>query len=101
MSQDEKPPTGFPEPPASFEPGNISDQDSPYTSLNNPVRDPDPTESPDPYDTREDPLAPPEDPLREDIPHTPTGATSTSAPHPAADIEADRTNPPQRDDIDD
>ena len=35
-------------------------------------------------------------------PHPPTGATSTSEPHPDQDLEAgDRVNPPEKDKIDD
>jgi hypothetical protein len=76
----------------------------PHHALNNPVvDDPDLTEYPDPYDTREDPL----DPASGDGlvlgegPHPPNGARSTSEPHPAEDLEAgDRATPPARDNLD-
>ena len=68
--QAEKEPTG---------PGDISHDPTPHHSLNNPVEDPDPTEWPDPYDKREDPRD--ADPGE----HTPTGAESTSEPHPRQD----------------
>jgi hypothetical protein len=46
----------------------------PHSPLNEPARDPDPTEWPDPYDRRPDPLGP-------DSPDSVTaGATSTSEP---------------------
>ncbi|HKG36520.1 MAG TPA: hypothetical protein VKA89_08795 [Solirubrobacterales bacterium] len=48
----------------------------PHHALNNPVRDPDPTEWPDPYEKRPDPRGPQED--GEDRP----GGPSTSEPHP-------------------
>jgi hypothetical protein len=102
-AKDGKPPTGFPEPPGK-DPGDISKDKSPYASLSNPVGEPDPTEWPDPYDKREDPLDPPDPdgaPFGEE-PHTPTGATSTSEPHPSKDPEAgDRWEGPKRDKIDD
>ena len=65
-------------------PGDISHDPTPHHSLNNPVGEPDPTEWPDPYDTREDP--------RDGAPgeHTPTGAESTSEPHPRHDPGAQR-----------
>ncbi len=76
----------------------------PHHELNNPIDDPDPTEWPDPYEKRPDPRDP-EDPDAEpfgDGPHSPTGATSTSEPHPQQDIEAgDRARPPERDKLDD
>ena len=72
----------------------------PHHELNNPVTDdPDPTEYPDPYEQREDPKAPVAP--GEDVPHTPDGATSTSEPHPKADIEAPYTDAPEGDDLDD
>jgi hypothetical protein len=86
----EKPPTGFPE-PAGKDPGDISGDESPYRSLSNPARDPDPTEWPDPYDKREDPKDPPDPdgkPFGEQ-PHPPTGSTSTSEPHPSQDPEVE------------
>jgi len=78
-------PEGFPEPPGK-DPGDISGDEDPHHSLNNPVGEPDPTEWPDPYEKREDPRAP-RDP-GDDAPHTPTGAGSTSEPHPSQDLEA-------------
>ncbi|HYH62899.1 MAG TPA: hypothetical protein VD766_13610 [Solirubrobacterales bacterium] len=60
-------------------PGDISHDDSPHHSLNNPAGDPDPTEWPDPYDKREDPRD------AEPGEHTANGATSTSEPHPRQD----------------
>jgi hypothetical protein len=71
----------------------------PHHELNNPIDDPDPTEWPDPYEKRPDPL----DPAGEDgeAPHAPTGATSTSEPHPSQDPEAgERAQPPERDKLD-
>jgi hypothetical protein len=58
----------------------MSEQErDPHHPLNEPARDPDPTEWPDPYDRRPDPLAP-------DSPESTTsGATSTSQPHPDED----------------
>ena len=55
----EKPPTGFPE-PAGEDPGDRSQDRDPHHALNNPVGEPDPTEWPDPYDSREDPRDPPD-----------------------------------------
>jgi hypothetical protein len=98
-----KPPTGFPEPPGK-DPGDISKDRDPHHVLNNPVGDPDPTEWPDPYEKRADPLDPPDPdglPFGEE-PHPPTGAMSTSEPHPSEDLEArDRATPPKRDNLDD
>ena len=68
------------------------DRQDPHHALNNPVDDPDPTEWPDPYDKREDPRG-------ED--HPPTGSRSTSDPHPAEDPEAEPTEAPERDRLDD
>jgi hypothetical protein len=91
---EEKPPTGFPEPSE----GGSSDQVDPHHALNNPAEDPDPTEWPDPYETREDPRYPrTED---DDPPHPQTGATSTSAPHPSQDPEAEPWEGPKRDKVD-
>jgi hypothetical protein len=61
----------------------------PHHELNNPATEPDPTEWPDPYDRREDPRAPaPGDPESGgETPHTPSGSTSTSEPHPDQDPE--------------
>jgi hypothetical protein len=75
----------------------------PHHALSNPARDPDPTEWPDPYDKREDPRDPddPDGLPFGEAPHPPTGATSTSEPHPDQDPEAgDRANPPNKDRID-
>ena len=94
MTRDEedRPPTGFPEPPAEDEPGNRSGDPTPHSSLNNPVGEPDPTEWPDPYDTREDPRG---------EGHPVPGSTSTSDPHPSQDPEAYGSEPPERDKLDD
>lgn len=93
---------GFPEPPDGEE-RRDRDRD-PHQALNNPVGEPDPTEWPDPYEKREDPLDPPDpdgEPFGEE-PHAPTGATSTSQPHPSHDPEArDRAQAPERDNLDD
>ena len=75
----------------------------PHHALNNPVGEPDPTEWPDPYDQRPDPR----DPVDPDgapfgaAPHAPTGATSTSEPHPSQDPEAIGWEGPKRDKVDD
>jgi hypothetical protein len=68
-----------------------------HDALNEPASDPDPTEWPDPYDKRPDPRYP-EDPDSGDV-HTPTGATSTSAPNHETDLEADprKANPHEPD----
>ncbi len=61
----------------------------PHHALNNPVGEPDPTEWPDPYETREDPRDPPHPdgaPFG-DQPHPPTGSRSSSSPHPSQDLE--------------
>jgi hypothetical protein len=79
------------------------DDRDPHHELNNPATDPDPTEWPDPYDKRPDPRDP-SDPDAQpfgDEAHAPTGATSTSEPHPDQDIEAGETKPPNRDKLDD
>jgi hypothetical protein len=70
----------------------------PHHALNNPVGEPDPTEWPDPYDQRPDPAAPSD--AGEAPRHRPTGATSTSEPHPSQDPEVVRRKPPDPDDID-
>ena len=83
--------------------GRLEDRD-PHHELSNPVTDdPDATEWPDPYDTREDPADPP-DPDRKPFgeePHRPTGSTSTSEPHPSEDPEAPDWEGPKRDKLDD
>src|SRR3954470_20746528 len=96
------PVSGFPEPPGQ-DPGDVSRKPSPYAALNTPVREPDPTEWPDPYDRREDPRAPADEMVfpGDGRTHTPVGATSNSEPHPAADIEAIGTNAPDTDALDD
>jgi hypothetical protein len=70
--------------------GEGEQQREPHHELNNPARDPDPTEWPDPYEKRDDPLDP-EDPDHEPFGEEPrpgTGDTSTSQPHPSQDPEA-------------
>jgi hypothetical protein len=77
----------------------------PHAELNNPVvDDPDLTEYPDPYDTREDPR----DPVDPDgapfgkEPHPLTGSESTSEPPLSQDPEViDGGKPPKRDKLDD
>ena len=93
-----EPAGGFPEPPGR-DPGDRSRDPSPHHALNHPVGEPDPTEWPDPYDRREDPRAPGEDPFG-DAPHPPTGATSVSEPHPSDDPEAASWEGPKRDKVD-
>jgi hypothetical protein len=96
-----KPATGYPEPPGQ-DPDDHSGDPEPHHSLNNPVGQPDPTEWPDPYDTREDPRDPVgggEQPFGQ-APHPPTGATSTSEPHPAQDPQAEPWEGPKRDKVD-
>lgn len=82
---DEEPATGFPEPPGK-DPGDRSRDPTPHHALNNPVGEPDPTEWPDPYETREDPRDPDEGPFPEA--HPAPGSVSTSEPHPDQDPEA-------------
>jgi hypothetical protein len=91
-NDESKPPSGFPEPPADDEPGDRSHDRTPHSSLNNPVGEPDPTEWPDPYDDREDPRG-----EGRAVP----GSTSTSQPHPSEDPEAEPSEPPERDKLDD
>jgi hypothetical protein len=98
--------TGTDAPPKpSVEPGNISlDREHPHRALSNPVVDPDETEYPDPFETREDPRDPidlDDAPFGEEA-HPPTGAVSTSEPRPASDPEVgDRAEPPKRENLDD
>jgi hypothetical protein len=76
--------------PEGANPGDRSRDPTPHHALNNPVRDPDPTEWPDPYEHREDPkdgVDPGEEPGGEP-PHPATGTTSTSEPHPDQDPHA-------------
>jgi hypothetical protein len=67
--------SGFPEPPGPGDPQPDPDAE-PHHDLSNPVKDPDPTEYPDPYEDRADPR----DPEASD-PQTPR-PPSTSEPHP-------------------
>ena len=92
MPSDERdrPAEGFPEPPGADPDDRTRDRD-PHHALNNPATDPDPTEWPDPYERREDPLDP-------DNPPPPgSGATSNSQPHPQQDPEVANPRPPDRD----
>ena len=75
---------------------------SPHHALNNPARDPDPTEWPDPYERRLDPREPSDpadDPSGEDT-HPPTGSISTSEPHPDLDPQAKPAEKPKHDKLD-
>ncbi len=85
--------SGFPEPPGK-DPGDRSRDPSPHHALNSPVRDPDPTEWPDPYEHRPDPLDP-------EVDHPAAGSLSTSQPHPSDDPEAVDWEGPKRDRLDD
>jgi hypothetical protein len=88
--------------PEQRDPGDRSKDPEPHHALNNPVGEPDPTEYPDPYETREDPRDPP-DPDEESFgeePHSPTGAQSTSEPHPQQDPAAQPSEGPKRDKLD-
>ena len=79
------------------------DERDAHHELNNPATDPDPTEWPDPYEKRpdpRDPSGPDAQPFGDEV-HAPTGATSTSEPHPDQDIEAGPSKPQQRDKLDD
>jgi len=95
--KDAKPPktTGTDAPPKpEVEPGNQTGGKDPHHALNNPVvDDPDLTEYPDPYDTREDPL---------DEAHPEIGAESTSEPPLQQDPEVENGGkPPRRENLDD
>jgi hypothetical protein len=68
------------------------ERENPHHALNNPADDPDPTEWPDPYDRREDPR---------DEDHPDAGSRSTSDPHPNQDPEAEPSEAPERDRLDD
>lgn len=72
-----------------------------HAALNEPATDPDPTEWPDPYDKRPDPRDPATaaDGMDFGDVHTPTGATSTSAPQHEVDPEVDprKANPHESD----
>jgi hypothetical protein len=99
--QTDAPNEGFPEPPGK-DPGDRTKDPTPYSSLNNPVGEPNPTEWPDPYEKREDPLDPPDpdgQPFGEE-PRAPVGGTSTSQPHPSQDPEAPDWEGPKRDKLD-
>lgn len=74
----------------------------PHSALNTPIGEPDPTEWPDPYDRREDPRDVPagEEMTFGEEAHPPTGATSTSEPHPNQDPEAEPWEGPKRDRVD-
>jgi hypothetical protein len=63
--------------PTVANPGDRSRDPTPHHALNNPVGDPDPTEWPDPYEYRKDPLdaADTDDELRSGPPHPPPGTT--------------------------
>jgi hypothetical protein len=86
---EEKRPSGFPEPPAR-DPGDRSQDEEAHHALNNPIDDPDETEWPDPYERREDPRGVPG-----------PGGPSTSEPHHSQDPEAEPSEPPERDKLDD
>ena len=92
--------SGFPE-PRGKDPGDRRGDPSPHHSLSNPVEGPDETEWPDPYDHREDPLEPPPDEDFGDQPHPPSGARSTSSPHPSEDPEGEPWEGLKRDKLDD
>jgi hypothetical protein len=85
-------PGGRGEPRDTTGPGDRSQDPEPHDALNSPVREPDETEWPDPYEEREDPRG-------ED--HPPTGSGSTSQPHPAQDPQAEPWEGPKRDKVDD
>jgi hypothetical protein len=95
------PVSGFPEPPGE-DPGDLSRRESPYSVLNDPATDPDPTAWPNPYDRREDPRAPAEEMVfpGDGRSHTPVGATSDSEPPAADDLQAINTDAPDRDNLD-
>jgi hypothetical protein len=66
----------------------------PHGDLSNPVRDPDPTEHPDPYETRPDPRDPaavdtPAHPAERDPADDPPQDPSTSEPHPPRNVDQD------------
>src|SRR3954452_10665047 len=93
---------GFPE-PSGTDPGDRSKDATPYSALNNPVGEPDPTEWPDPFEQRPDPRDPPARAGERfgENPHAVPGATSTSEPHPSDDLEAPDWEGPKRDKLDD
>jgi hypothetical protein len=90
---DGEPATGFPE-PALEDDQDRSRDPGPHHALNNPVGEPDPTEWPDPYESRDDPRGPENGGAQ-------AGDTSNSEPHPSHDPEADRSEAPERDRLDD
>ena len=73
-------------------PDDRSKDPEPHHALNQPAEDPDPTEWPDPYDKREDPLGPGKDPH--------PGDESTSQPRATDDPEAEPAEGPKRDKVD-
>lgn len=97
-----------PEPPPPEHPAGVAPDagagraPDPHSPLNNPVGEPDPTEWPDPYERRPDPRDLPggEEMVFGDEQHPPTGATSTSEPHPSQDPEAEPWEGPKRDRVD-
>jgi hypothetical protein len=107
-ASDEREPTeGDPAPSgveesAGEDPGDRSGDAEPHHALSNPANEPDPTEWPDPYERRDDPRDPPDpdaEPFGEE-PHAPTGAESTSEPHPSHDPESPDWEGPKRDKLD-
>ena len=68
--------------------------EDPHGELSNPVRDPDPTEHPDPYEKRPDPRDPaaadtPAHPAERDPADDPPRDPSTSDPHPPRNVDRD------------
>jgi hypothetical protein len=108
--QEPEPPREEPEPEPSEEtapePSKETEPEArdPHHVLNNPVGEPDPTEWPDPYESRPDPLDPGGDGAGDGdpqaAPHPPTGSTSTSMPHPTQDPEAIPARAPRRENLD-
>jgi hypothetical protein len=92
-------------PKPKVEPGDQTGGKDPHHALNSPVvDDPDMTEYPDPYDTREDPRDPidPDGAPFGEEPHPQTGAESTSEPPLSQDPEVENSGkPPRRDNLDD
>jgi hypothetical protein len=88
--------------PSEANPGDRTRDPSPHHALNNPAENPDPTEWPDPYERREDPrdAVDPDEGAGGESPHPPTGTTSTSEPHPRRDPEAEPSEGPKRDKVD-
>lgn len=91
--------SGFPEPPGPGDQDQPADEGrDPHHDLNNPVRDPDPTEWPDPYEKRPDPRAPetvdtpamPADAEAQAEAEETSGSPSTSEPHPERDPDRER-----------